>query len=73
MCHVTKKNTHRLYFVLFLITYHHHRHKVFESSGLRVFGSSVVVTAGVVGITRIAHETFGVADEVSAVIKSFVA
>jgi hypothetical protein len=48
-----------------------------SSQGLRVFGSSVFVTAGIVFITRIAHQgesafSTGIAHKVSTVIKSSI-
>ena len=42
-------------------------------SYIKVFGSSVIVAASVVGLTRIAHETARVADEVGAVVKAGIA
>lgn len=70
-----KKNTHRLYFVLFFwsqVIIICHTSRSLWSSGLRVFGSSVTVASGVVLAACIAHETARVADEVGAVVKAVV-
>ena len=68
-----KKNTHRLYFVLFLWSQVNSSHVIHQGlRGLRVFGSSVTVASGVVLAACIAHETVRVADEVGTVVKAVV-
>lgn len=67
----TRKKTHTAIYHIFCFVFSsqvkssHVIHK-----GLGVFRSSGIVTSGVVGLARIAHETAHVADEVGAVVKA---
>lgn len=74
MSHTRKKTHTAIYHIfcfVFLITGH-----IITYHSLRVFGvfvSSVIVTTGVVGVARIAHETVLDADEIGAVVKAGIA